>query len=114
VNGRSTLTATDPASRAVGVVEVLSESGRHAFYIAADHLPPSKGFFYAIWLYNSPTSYQALSRSPPVGSKGRLEGGALLPANAGEFHRMLVTRETSDRPAHPGPAVLSGPFSLSG
>jgi hypothetical protein len=114
VNGRYTLTSPNPASKAVGVVEILSEGGRQAFYIAADHLPASKGFFYAIWLYNSPTSHQALSRSPPVGSNGRLEGGALLPANAGGFHRMLVTRETSVRPAHPGPVVLSGPFSLGG
>jgi hypothetical protein len=111
-NGRFTLTPPDPASKAVGVVQVLSEGGKHAFFIAADHLPRSTGFFYAIWLYNSPTSHQAVSRSPPVGSNGRLQGGALLPANAGEFHRMLVTRETSDRPARPGPVVLSGPFSL--
>jgi len=111
-DGRFTLTSPDPASKAVGVVEILSEGSKRAFYIAADHLPPSKGFFYAIWLYNSPTSHQALSRSPPVGSSGRLEGGALLPANAGEFHRMLLTRETSERPTRPGPIVLSGPFSL--
>jgi hypothetical protein len=114
VNGRYTLTSPNPASKAVGVVEILSEGSKHAFYIAADHLPASRGFFYAIWLYNSPTSHQALSRSPPVGSNGRLEGGALLPPNAGEFHRMLVTRERSVRPAHPGPVVLSGPFSLGG
>jgi hypothetical protein len=114
VNGRYTLTSPNPASKAVGAVEVLSEGDKHAFYIAADHLPASKGFFYAVWLYNSPTSHQALSRSPPVGSNGRLEGGALLPANAREFHRMLVTRETSVRPPHPGPVVLSGPFSLGG
>jgi hypothetical protein len=113
-DGRFTLTPTNPASKAIGVVEILSEGSKHAFYIAADHLPPSKGFFYAIWLYNSPTSHQALSRSPPVGSNGRLEGGALLPANAGEFHHMLLTRETNDRPTSPGPVVLSGPFSLSG
>jgi Sigma-70, region 4 len=114
VNGRFTLAPTEPASKAIGVVETLSEGNKHAFYIAAAHLPASKGFFYAIWLYNSPTSHQALSRSPPVSSNGRLEGGALLPANAGEFHRMLVTRETSERPSHPGPVVLSGPFSLTG
>jgi hypothetical protein len=111
-NGRFTLTPTNPGSRAIGVVEILSEGTKRAFYIAADHLPPSRGFFYAIWLYNSPTSHQALSRSPPVGSNGRLEGGALLPANAGEFHRMLLTRETSNRPASPGPVVLSGSVSL--
>jgi hypothetical protein len=96
------------------VVEILSEGSKRAFYIAADHLPPSRGFFYAIWLYNSPTSHLGLSRAPAVGSNGRLEGGALLPANAGEFQHMLVTRETSDRPTSPGPVVLSGAFSVSG
>ncbi len=73
---------------------------------------PTHGFFYAVWLYNSPTSHEALSKSPPVGSSGTLQGGALLPANAGEYHTMLLTRETTDRPSHPGPIVLSGPFSL--
>ncbi len=109
---RLTLTSPDPSSKAAGVVEILSESGKHAFYLAAEHLPPSHGFFYAVWLYNSPSSHQALSKSPPVGSNGRLQGGALLPANAGDYHTMLLTRETSERPSHPGPVVLSGPFSL--
>ena len=111
-DARLTLTSPDPTSKAVGVVEILSEGSKRAFYIAAAHLPPSRGFFYAIWLYNSPSSHQALSRAPPVGSNGRLEGGALLPANAGEYHQMLLTRETSNRPSSPGPTVLSGPFTL--
>ncbi len=109
---RLTLTSPDPASKAAGVVEILSESGKNAFYLAAEHLPPSHGFFYAVWLYNSPSSHEALSKSPPVGSNGRLQGGALLPSNAGDYHTMLLTRETSERPSHPGPVVLSGPFSL--
>ncbi|HEX3519484.1 MAG TPA: sigma-70 region 4 domain-containing protein, partial [Solirubrobacteraceae bacterium] len=69
-------------SRTVGVVAVLSEKGKHAFFIEAQHLPPSHGFFYAIWLYNSHTSAEALSRAPAVGSSRKLEGGAALPANA--------------------------------
>ena len=109
---RLTLTSPDPTSKAAGVVEILSESGKHAFYLAAEHLPASHGFFYAVWLYNSPSSHEALSKSPPVGSNGRLQGGALLPSNAGDYHTMLLTRETSERPSHPGPVVLSGPFSL--
>jgi hypothetical protein len=113
-DNRLTLTSPDPSSKAAGVVEILSESGKHAFYMAAEHLPPSKGFFYAVWLYNSPTSHEALSKSPPVGANGRLQGGALLPSNAGEYHTMLLTRETSERPSHPGPVVLSGAFSLGG
>jgi hypothetical protein len=109
---RLTLTSPDPTSKAAGVVEILSESGKHAFYLAAEHLPPSHGFFYAVWLYNSPSSHEALSKSPAVGSNGRLQGGALLPANAGDYHTMLLTRETSERPSNPGPVVLSGAFSL--
>jgi len=111
-NGRLALTSPDPTSKAVGVVELLSEGGKHAFYLAAEHLPPSKGFFYAVWLYNSPSSHEALSKSPPVGSKGTLQGGALLPTNANQFHEILLTRETSSRPSHPGPIVLHSPFSL--
>jgi len=109
---RLTLTSPEPDSKAAGVVEILSEGGKHAFYLAAEHLPPSRGFFYAVWLYNSPTSHEALSKSPAVGSDGRLQGGALLPSNAGEYHTMLLTRETSERPTNPGPVVLSGAFSL--
>jgi hypothetical protein len=111
-DARLTLTSPEANSKAVGVVEILSEAGRHAFYIAAEHLPPSKGFFYAIWLFNSATSHEALSKSPAVGADGRLQGGALLPSNAGQYHTMLLTRETNERPTKPGPVVLSGAFSL--
>jgi hypothetical protein len=76
-----------------------------------------------IWLYNSPTSAEALSRAacpasehvpscPTVGANGRLQGGALLPSNAGDYSHILLTRETSEHPTSPGPVVLSGPFSL--
>lgn len=111
---RVTLKSPDPASKAVGVAEVLSEGKQFAFYLAAEHLAPSKGngFFYAVWLYNSPTSHEALSRSPEVGANGSLQGGALLPADAGKYHTMLLTRETNSRPTNPGPVVLSGSFAL--
>ena len=109
---RITLRPADPASKSIGVAEVLSEGNKRAFYLAAEHLPASKGFFYAVWLYNSPSSFEALSKSPAVGSNGRLQGGALLPANAGKYHTMLLTRETASRPTQPGPIVLSGSFAL--
>jgi hypothetical protein len=41
-----------------------------------------------------------------------MQGGALLPANAGRFRHMIVTRETSERPTKPGPIVLEGDFAL--
>jgi hypothetical protein len=109
---RITLTSPDPASKSVGVAEVLSEGSKYAFYLAAEHLPASNGFFYAVWLYNSPISHEALSRSPAVGANGRLQGGALLPSDAGKYHTMLLTKETSQRPTQPGPTVLRGAFGL--
>ncbi len=107
-----TLRSPVSASRSLGVVEVLSEAGKRAFYIEAQNLPASHHFFYAIWLYNSPTSAEPLSKAPPVGKTGRLAGGALLPSNAGKYKQILLTRETNTRPTHPGKIVLSGPFTL--
>ncbi|MFI4991703.1 MAG: sigma factor-like helix-turn-helix DNA-binding protein [Solirubrobacterales bacterium] len=111
---RITLTSPDASSKAVGVAEVLSEGSQYAFYLAAQHLAPSKGngFFYAVWLYNSPSSYEALSRAPDVGASGNVQGGALLPRDAGKYHTMLLTRETASKPTRPGPVILRGAFAL--
>jgi hypothetical protein len=102
-----------PKSASLGVVDILSEKGKRAFFIEAQHIPASNGFYYAIWLYNSPTSSLPLSRSPAVGSTHRLAGGSLLPASSGEYHEILLTRETNPHPKHPGHVVLRGPFSLT-
>jgi Sigma-70, region 4 len=126
VTNQLTLTASEPSSKAIGIVEVLAEGSQRAFYLATEHLPPPPpGTSYVIWLYNSPTSAEALSRAacpagahipscPTVGANGRLQGGALLPSNAGDYSHILLTRETSEHPTTPGPAVLSGAFSLGG
>jgi hypothetical protein len=108
------LTSPSPSSKSSGAVVVLSEKGKRAFYIEAQNLPATHGFYYAIWLYNSPTSAKALSRSPSVGSSHKLAGGSALPANAGEYRELLLTRETESHPTHPGKIVLHGPFKLTG
>jgi Sigma-70, region 4 len=113
VDNQFALSSPEPASKTVGLVEVVSEGAKHAFYIAAEHLPPSQGFFYVVWLYNSPTNAVALGKSPSVNSNGRLQAGALLPANAGSYHKMLLTRETSSGATHPGQIVLSGTFAMT-
>jgi hypothetical protein len=111
---RITLDSPDSTSKSAGVAEVLSEGNQYAIYLAAQHLPPSKGkgFFYAVWLYNSPTSFEAVSRAPEVGSNGSVQGGALLPKDASKYHTMLLTRETASTPTKPGPVVLRGAFAL--
>ncbi|MGO9490513.1 MAG: RNA polymerase sigma factor [Solirubrobacteraceae bacterium] len=111
--GRIVLHPTSPHSRSVGTVEILSEGGKRAFYIQAEHIPASRGFFYAIWLYNSHSDALPLSKSPPVGSSHKLAGAALLPSNAAHFREILLTKETSTRPLHPGHVVLRGDLNLT-
>jgi hypothetical protein len=109
------LTAPDPAaSKAVGVAYVLSEKGQRAFYLFAKGLPsPPSGEFYAVWLEGT-TSAAAypLGSLPPQSANGLIEGGGPLPTNAGSYHRIIVTVETSHRPAHPGPTALGGAFTI--
>ncbi len=95
------------------MVDILSEASKLAFFIEAQHLPESKGFYYAIWLYNSPTSALPLSKSPAVGSTHRLAGGSLLPSSAGNYHEILLTEETAAHPTRPGHVVLRAPFALT-
>lgn len=112
IDKKLTLAAVEPESRASGEGYVLSDGSRRAFYVAAQNLAPSHGFFYAVWLYNSPSSSAPLGRAPAVGSSGRLEGGGPLPANAADYAKLIVTRETSTHARRPGTTVLSGDFSL--
>jgi len=112
VDDEITLKAVNPADKIIAVVYVLSEGTKRAYFIAAQNLPETKGFYYAIWLYDSPHKYQGLSRSPPVGSNHSLAGGSSLPANAGEFHEILLTEETKAKPAGPGRIIMRGPFRV--
>jgi hypothetical protein len=98
---------------ALGAAAVLSESGRYVVALAAEHLRPTQGFFYAAWLYNSPSQAFALGKAPSVSSSGQLKPVAqALPENAGQYHQLLITKETNEHPSQPGETVLSGPFSL--
>jgi hypothetical protein len=98
--------------KANGKAYVYTQRGRPVFYISARGLPPSSGFFYVVWLYNSEASAEALGRTPAVGSSGSVVAEGPLPSNAGNYHKLIITRETSNAPGHPGPVVLSGPLRL--
>lgn len=106
------LEAVESSLKASGEAYVLSQGKRRAFYVTAHGLPPSQGFFYAVWLYNSPSSSAPLGRSPTVGSDGKLEGGGPLPSNARDYAKMIVSRETSTHATRPTQIVLSGDFAL--
>jgi hypothetical protein len=106
------LLAPNKHSKSVGVVDVVSKGSQLAFLIEARNLPQAKDFYYAVWLYNSPHDFRGLTKSSAVGANHTLGGLAGLPSDAGDFHQILLTRETSPNPARPGPVVLHGAFSL--
>ncbi|MGH2913319.1 MAG: RNA polymerase sigma factor [Solirubrobacteraceae bacterium] len=112
IDKKITLAAVEPSLKASGEAYVLSEGKRRAFYVTARGLPPSQGFFYAVWLYNSPSSSAPLGRSPTVGADGKLEGGGPLPSNARDYAKIVVSRETSTHATRPTQIVLSGDFAL--
>ncbi len=112
IDDQITLSPVDSASGTVGVVYVLSEGSKRAFFIQVQHIPETKGFYYAVWLYNSPRSELPLSKSPKVGSSHSFAGGSALPSNAAEYHEILLTKETTAHPTHPGSVVLRGSFSV--
>ncbi len=112
INATLPLTAPNPASKALGILEVLSRGSVLAFLVVAEHLPPTTGFRYAAWLYNSPTDALLLGSGPKVGSNGILKAAGGLPANASRYHTIILTEERSEKPSQPGSIVLSGTFKV--
>lgn len=107
------LAAAD-GSAARGAAEIVQEqgSGARALLVAGSGLKPSgKSSAYAVWLYNSATDALSLGFfAQQVGTNGQLEGTAPLPANASNFHSIVITLETRAAPRHPGTIVLRGAF----
>lgn len=106
------LTSPDSASKALGLVEVIAQRGEHAFILAAERLPPTHGFHYAAWLYNTPTDAYFLGGGTTVSSNGTLKAAQTLPANAAHYATIILTEQHEERPKQPGPIVLSGAFKL--
>ncbi len=110
INATLPLKAPNPASKAVGLVDIASSHGELGFVVAAEHLPPTRGFKYAAWLYNSPSEAVLLGLGPTVSSSGTLKAIGLLPTDASRYQRIILTEEHSEKPTHPGTIVLGGAF----
>jgi hypothetical protein len=104
------LKAPNPASKAVGLVDVASSRGELGFVMAAEHLPPTQGFKYAAWLYNSQSEAVLLGLGPTVSSSGTLKAVGLLPTDASHYQQIVLTEEHTEKPTHPGTIVLGGAF----
>ncbi len=111
--GTIQLHAAAPRSGSTGAVEILAEGAKRAFYIQAEHLPETKGFFYAVWLYNSPTSALALSKGPSVGTSHKLAGrGAAAEQRRQTTRRSCSPARRARARTQPGQVVLRGTLAL--
>jgi len=102
------LKPTTEGSKALGVANVVSQSGRRAIALIGQDIKPA-GRRYAVWLINDKTT-RFLGFAPPVKADGRLQGLAGTPENLRDFTEIIVTREQVDQPKQPGTVVLRGPL----
>ncbi len=106
------LTSPVGETQTVGVVQVIRVGGTVGIVVAAQGVPANSTHnAYAIWLYNSSTSYERVGFiTNLVGKSGKFATQGRLPSDAAKYDRILITLETQDKPTHPGEVVLSGPF----
>ncbi len=76
------------------MAEVLAEGSKHAFYLSAEGLPPTHGFFYAVWLDNSPTepAYPSAGAPPVELQRHASKAAGRCPPTPATTHEILITR----------------------
>jgi outer membrane biosynthesis protein TonB len=107
---------TSPTSKtAVGIAELLRAGSQLGIAVVGEHIPANtKANAYAVWLYNSPGHAELLGFvNPGVTSTEQLSTAGPLPANASQYHQLLVTIETQQKPKQPGTIVLEGQVKLT-
>jgi hypothetical protein len=97
-----------PASKALGVVQIVDVSGQQAINAVVQGLPATKKAGYGIWLYSSPGKEQFLGYFNSADQQGRLIAQGKFSADYSGYREMLVSTETSKNPARPGTIYLRG------
>jgi hypothetical protein len=94
----------------LGAVQVVSQGSQRGISIALQGLDKSTA--YAFWLANSATDFEFLGFTPAVDKDGHVLTASKLPADAGKFKQLILTKETKRAPKRPGTTVLTGTFTL--
>ena len=92
-------------SKALGYAIVTAEG---SFAFQAEGLERSNR--YDVWLYNSPEDALPLGFARYDTTSKTLAGAVQLPAEAGTFSSLIITRQTAEKPTRPGTVVLRGPI----
>lgn len=105
---------TDAAHHAAGIAEIVRDGSKTGIVIAAQGLQPNTSRnAYAVWLVNSAGENAFLGFvSHLVTANGKLTADGALPADTSGYTKILLTLETEQKPAAPGPVVLEGGFTL--
>jgi hypothetical protein len=100
-------------SDAQGVAQVARQGDQRAVALVAQGLPAAnESRFYAIWLYSSPSKAKRLGfPNPQPDENGRIETGFEMPADAGEYKELVVSRESTEDPKSPTRIELRGPLA---
>jgi len=128
---------THPGSNTIAVGIVSRQGSNRSLTISGENFPPTKGFHYGVWLYNSPSKAFSLGLVPQevtatganagkigVGAdpdaiaKSSVQGAAQVAqalrqtlANIFQFKELVITKETGSAPgSRPGPIVVRGTF----
>jgi hypothetical protein len=107
------LTATGAQPHATGVAAIVHRGSTSVLLLQGRGLRPNHGDSYGVWLENTEQDAELLGLiTPPVGRSGRFSSGTSLPDDAVRFHRLVITRETTQTPSRPGQPVLSSTLSV--
>lgn len=118
IESQMNLTAAESGSSAAGVLLVVSENSQKGLLLDAEHLPPTSGFVYYLWLVDSSGKakpYPIVAPSVPSSgkSKERMIAVTLLPPTASSYDKVELTKQTEASPTSPSSeVVLDGSFKL--
>jgi hypothetical protein len=116
--GRLTLASATGGSAKGRLIVYAAQTGEVAFNVTANNVPGTgEGEAYGVWLTGGDKSH-FLGFTPPVGDDGKLRVSGPRESDAANFARWLgdakkivVSRETEEGAAEPGPLVLQGDIS---
>jgi hypothetical protein len=97
-------------SKALGVATIITDGKTEAVQLQTSGLTPNgTSDLYALWLTDGSGKATLLGfQKTPVGKDGRFAGTASLPSNAGDYTRIVLSRETVNDPKKPANTVLRG------
>jgi hypothetical protein len=115
IEAQINFTPPDPSSKALAVADIISQGAVKAFALTAQGLDPTRGFAYAVWLYNAQNNAKLLGFiNQEVTANGQAKAIAALPADASNYREIIITKETAPKPTQPGTVVLTGQLGSAG